>query len=89
MAIRNNLENEYKTLYSTTSMFVHISPLLNNYYSVQGYGPLCNEKGVFQISYLGLAQFIEAFTSALRIVNMKQSEEVHAILKYTPDDYFR
>lgn len=80
MANRNNLEQEYKTLYSTTSMFVHISPLLGNYYSVQGYGPLCNEKGVFQISYLGMAQFIEAFVSALRIIGMKQSEEIYGIL---------
>ncbi|HXH74068.1 MAG TPA: DUF5677 domain-containing protein [Bacteriovoracaceae bacterium] len=73
IATRNNLEDEYKSIYKITSAFVHISPLLSNYYSVQGNGPLCNEQGVFEMGFIGLGQFIEAFGSAQQIIGLDSS----------------
>lgn len=74
MAKRNNLEPEYIALYKTTSAFVHISPIISNYYSIQGNGPLCSEQGVFEMSYLGLAQYIECYSLALKIVGLNPEE---------------
>lgn len=70
MAQRNNLDNEYDTLYKNTSKFVHISPLLSNYYSVNGNGPLSSEQAVFEMSFIGISQYIEAYCLALGIIGL-------------------
>lgn len=70
MAIRNGLEDDYKAVYKNTSAFVHISPLLGNYYSVHGKGPLANEKGVFEMTFIGLSNYLEAYVLALKVVGL-------------------
>jgi hypothetical protein len=68
MAKRNELEDEYEALYKITSLFVHVSPLLSNYYSVHGNGPICNEKGVAELSYIALSHYNNALKSALDVI---------------------
>jgi hypothetical protein len=70
MAQRNNLDKEYDTLYKNTSKFVHISPLLSNYYSVNGNGPLSKEQSVFELSFVGISQHVESFCLALEIIGL-------------------
>ncbi len=74
MSERVGLSGEYESLYRLTSKFTHISPLIGNYYSVNGNGPVCSEQGTVNLVFSGLTQYFESLASLWKIVSLDHEE---------------
>ena len=79
MCMDVGLEDEYKANYKINSKFIHVSPLLENYYKANGGTLICKEKHLINIVYPALEHYVYAIGSLYDIIGLDRTNIVGAL----------
>ena len=84
MAKRNNLQKEYDESYRMTSKFTHLSPLMVNYYQVNGGRIVSNEDGIANLVFPSTHYLKDSLINLYKLLGLDSNdvEGVFSVVSY-------
>lgn len=84
MAKRNNLQQEYDESYRITSKFTHLSPLMVNYYQVNGGRVISNEYGIANLVFPSTHYLKDSLINLYKLLDLDSNdvEGVFSVISY-------